>query len=664
MSKSIIYFEELSLWSVLCVVFRGQFARNWSTDAPSDIYYIDTTSFLEKRALPFLKKHKVKIKKLDFKMMDIVDEAGELVRIRLPRKDLFHIQKEILDSEYFKSMMNETWQQDSLMDYIAKGVVDVSIMNNESASRVLFIIFVVRWHMDENKYNKSQFVVKRRPWFNIYSKIANKHEIELFAVKDIGRFFNKRTLHEFIRFHPKLYAFLKNIKYQGLLNRQEISFSEKHMLYVDGRGDTNLNNDGEHSDFFWHLNSDFPSENILYKHLSDKEESYLKERGVVCVPEGVVLDSRYKRNYTKPKLGFSFENKKEQNILKTLIVSYDLDRCFWSSFFKTHGVKLYFTWYKYSKDHIAITDAVADNGGISILWQMGFEGYEDIGTYVNFDISFCFSSFSHEITRRLDSCIKYTVITGYPKDYAPALVKDRAREVREQLQANGAEKIVFVIDENSADDDRWHTGHTLQQDNYRFILEKVLETPWLGVIFKPKRASNLRKRLGPVDKLLCEAEETGRCYIYESSGRHTTSAPPILAGLSADLCIHGHLSAGTAALECALEGLPTLLIDREGTPFSKLNELPKDKVIFKDWPSAIDAVMEHFSTPGGIPDFGDWSSIINELDPFRDGLAAKRIGDYLHWLIQGYDQGLDKETVMENAAVRYRKLWGDDKVLS
>jgi hypothetical protein len=174
----------------------------------------------------------------------------------------------------------------------------------------------------------------------------------------------------------------------------------------------------------------------------------------------------------------------------------------------------------------------------------------------------------------------------------------------------------------------------------------------------------LRKRLGSVEKLLSKAEATGRCYIYETSGRHTTSAPPVLAGLSADLCIHGHLSAGTAALECALEGLPTLLIDREGTPASKLNELPEGKVVFKDWSSTIDAMMEHFNTPEGISGFGDWSSIIDDLDLFRDGLATKRIGDYLHWLLQGYEQGLDKESIMENAAARYRKQWGDDKVLS
>ena len=34
--------------------------------------------------------------------------------------------------------------------------------------------------------------------------------------------------------------------------------------------------------------------------------------------------------------------------------------------------------------------------------------------------------------------------------------------------------------------------------------------------------------------------------------------------------------------------------------------------------------MEYFRTPGGIPGFGDWSKIIGELDPFRDGKAASR----------------------------------------
>ena len=174
---------------------------------------------------------------------------------------------------------------------------------------------------------------------------------------------------------------------------------------------------------------------------------------------------------------------------------------------------------------------------------------------------------------------------------------------------------------------------------------------------------NLRLRLGPVEKLLDKAISTGRCYIFDESGRHTTSAPPVLAGLASDVCIHGHLSAGTAALECALEGIPTLLIDREGAKNSKLYELPKGKVIFQDWPSAIDALMEYFNSPDESSNFGDWSSIIDELDPFRDGMAANRMGTYLKWLIDGYDNNLEREVIMINAANKYKKIWGDDKVI-
>ena len=219
-----------------------------------------------------------------------------------------------------------------------------------------------------------------------------------------------------------------------------------------------------------------------------------------------------------------------------------------------------------------------------------------------------------------------------------------------------------MIDENSNDDPRWHTGHKLQHDNYKYIIEKLLETPWLGVIFKPKHANNLRQRLD-IEKLVEKALETGRCHIFEDSGRHTTSAPPLLAALASDVCIHGHLNAGTAALECALEGIPTLMIDREGAPYSKLHELPKDKVVFQDWPAAIDALMEHFNSSNGIPDFGDWSSIIDEFDPFRDGLAANRMGNYLKCLIDGYDKGLERDEVMAKAAELYVKKWGSDKVV-
>ena len=183
------------------------------------------------------------------------------------------------------------------------------------------------------------------------------------------------------------------------------------------------------------------------------------------------------------------------------------------------------------------------------------------------------------------------------------------------------------------------------------------------MIFKPKHGKNLRNRLGKVNKLLQRAERTGRCLVLEEISRHTTAYSPIIAALSSDLCIHGHLCAGSAGLEAALSGIPTILIDREGLPDSKLHQLPKDKVVFSDWPSTIEGIKIFFSDRNKSTGIGDWSDLIVDLDPFRDGKGAKRMGSFLNDLRINFDQGMEREQSMELAIKKYKNDWGSDKII-
>ena len=84
--------------------------------------------------------------------------------------------------------------------------------------------------------------------------------------------------------------------------------------------------------------------------------------------------------------------------------------------------------------------------------------------------------------------------------------------------------------------------------------------------------------------------------------------------------------------------------------------------MFNDWDVLWDLVKEHF-TKKSIPGLGDWSPIIDDLDPFHDGKAAYRMTTYLNWLLEGFKQGLDRETIMANTAERYANEWGNDKVV-
>lgn len=231
------------------------------------------------------------------------------------------------------------------------------------------------------------------------------------------------------------------------------------------------------------------------------------------------------------------------------------------------------------------------------------------------------------------------------------------------MQKKGARRILAFTDENSSGDSIWHTGHEFMRVNYEFLLEKLLSNPSIGLVLKPKIPYTLRSRLGPVSVLLKKAEESGRCHIYEDGAAHG-HYPPSIAALSADVAIHGHLCAPTAGLDSALSGVPTLLVDREGWSVSPLYNLGVGKVVFKNWEHLWETCLEHWKRPQGVPGFGDWSPMLDQLDPFRDGKAAHRMGTYVQWLIEGYKQGLKRETVMADAAERYCKLWGDHSVVS
>ena len=657
-----ICFEYFSFSSFLSCFFQHEKFRKLLSINKYSIYFIDSTLIVKWLLIPVMTFFGKKVTKLNFKLMEIKDENGELVRFRIPRVDLFEFQRKIIASEAYKKLYHKNWGQDCIINYIYKGIIDGDIIDALSVSRILYLFEVLHWYMQKKNYKQLLFIVNNRPWLEIYKKITANYNIDLLEANNLR--FKFSDIKAFIRNHHWIYGILKNLKYRkkiGSLNNIDSSLPK---LYLEGRGDVNIENDGLHSDFFWQFNSDFPKKNIIYKYYSDTEKKCLNQYGITAVPEGVIMDTSFKRNYLTPSITPLTKFQEESSKISFLISSYDLDRFYWSSFFKFYNVKLFLSWNKYSNDHIATLDAINDNGGISVIWQMAFDGFKFAGNVFNADIYFSYSKFSFILEKKLQSKIKYNVIVGYPKDYAPPLLKEQAVSLRKKLIDNGAKKIIFVIDENSINDVRWHTGNELQQENYSFVLEKVLEISWLGVIFKPKNAKTLRQRLGSVADLLTKAEKTGRCFIYEKTGRSTTMASPVLAGLSSDICIYSHLSGGTAALECALAGLPTLLINREGVLISKLNELPLGKVVFKEWTTTIKAVMEHFNKPDGIEGFGDWSSIINDLDPFRDGKAAYRMGTYLHWLIQGYNQGLDKETIMFQAAERYKKIWGKDKVIT
>ena len=93
------------------------------------------------------------IEKLQFRMTDIVDDKGESVRARITRRDLFEIQKQIVESDLFLSLTDKSWSGKTIYQYLKKSVMEGNIGGGipdyRSANRALYIINVVYWYSNK-----------------------------------------------------------------------------------------------------------------------------------------------------------------------------------------------------------------------------------------------------------------------------------------------------------------------------------------------------------------------------------------------------------------------------------------------------------------------------------------------------------------------------------
>ena len=659
-----IYLPRLSLSSIGWVV---RLITSDESAGVSKIYFIEGSIITVTIASILSKLKGIELEELDFEMMNIHHVNGELARVRIPRNDLYLIEKAIFESKGCRAVLAELQTNRRLSEFVRKRVLDEGILNPRSISRVLYIINVVSYHAHTARVQSPVLILPRRAWYQFLEGYAKDAGVRLvFRWPECGDL--RERLVVTIRKFPRVFSALKMLgdaRRAGLnpfaSNRLRTSTSAK--CYVEAKGAPNVADSGKSSDFFWQINSTFDRSRIVYPCQKRSDVDRLRRTGISPVYSRVQLPKVTGRRIT---LRTKLKSRKERVFIKKVMAEYQADFCYWNSLFQRENIKIHLGWYKYDAKHMAIADAMRQAGGIAAVYQFAFDGYRNYECRTSTDVVFGYSEFSAEIERQLESSISHFVITGFLRNHYPAGLVRRASEIRKKLNQAGARKVVCVLDENSANDKRWHTGHELQRENYSVMLEELMRTPWLGLVFKPKAPGTLRSRLGPVNDLLTAAEKTGRCLILENSGAtHASSTPALLAGLASDVVVHCHLSAGTAALECALKGIPTVLIDREGTPMSKLCELPPGKVRFTNWVEAAGSLMAHFRAKDGISGLGIWDeTFLREMDPFRDDKGAARMGAYLQWLIEGFDRGQDREAVLEEATNRYRDLWGEDKVTS
>ena len=201
---------------------------------------------------------------------------------------------------------------------------------------------------------------------------------------------------------------------------------------------------------------------------------------------------------------------------------------------------------------------------------------------------------------------------------------------------------------------------------YEYFLRKIIEDPRWGLLIKPRSYDHLpwvRQRLPDLQALYEQAVATGRVQMLN----HAKVSPPEAAA-AADFAVSVDLN--SAGVISALAGHPSIHLDYVRLHASPLSDWATlynsgpDRIVFDDPEKLWQALNNYFDRPGTNPDLGVVDEgLLREIDPFRDGKAGQRIGQFLRWYLEGLDSGLDRDQALSDASRRYGSEWGQGNVV-
>ena len=215
------------------------------------------------------------------------------------------------------------------------------------------------------------------------------------------------------------------------------------------------------------------------------------------------------------------------------------------------------------------------------------------------------------------------ISTGYLYDGVARFFENRTQEHRKKLNQAGAKFIICFFDE-SVQDGRWGLVSKKEHlEEIRKLAETIIADPTMGLIVKSQYMRNSPSQMYPDDKIIEAAKATGR-YLELMEGVHRNEIYPTEAALAADLCI-GHKFGATAALEAAIAGVRTVLLDSYGTRKFSDSIYAQADIVYASMDSILMAIAGMRKRLEANEKLGDWSHILHHFDPFRDGKAADRL---------------------------------------
>jgi len=329
---------------------------------------------------------------------------------------------------------------------------------------------------------------------------------------------------------------------------------------------------------------------------------------------------------------------------------------YWRVFFRAHRVKIHFSLTS-SANSSAIAQRIALDleGGIQVGAQRSFIATEDDDLHGERPqhVFFIWGDVRNSFGPKTYECSKSLVTTGFIFDAALVGQRDEGEQIKSRLESAGTHFTVALLDNAFGD---FHITRSMVVRFYRAFLEWLIGNQDAGLVIKPKKPRQFGE-LCEISGLLEAARSTGRCVVLSNAlGRYPSDASRC-ADMSVGLFI------GSAAIEAAIGGYRAVHCDLTKLHSHPFYQWGYEKIVFDDLDRLIAAIRRYSHDPSTEPGLGDHTPVLNQLDPYCDGMAGERVGTYIRWLLEAFDAGCDRDGAVQQANRKYAELWGADKII-
>jgi hypothetical protein len=681
-----IYIDRLSLFSLLSIICSGT--------RYSHIFYFNTTTKAGTIAKIFrmLGVLKSEPQLVDFHITDLRDEKGESPLLKIMGIDINNICYEISDREFANNIFLKKF---SLYFDFRKILLFFEKILYDEIYDIVFFINITKWHA-ENRINSDESVVlflKKGQWVSYLSHYItglNIKPVEYVAGIDLSlsRYFSHAKNIVLSKIRSRLNAARRNSskdEEKGEDIPPQVINNKTPLIGAWYTGKTVTFGLKKRSDFFWLLKSKIPYEQVLlYFSRTDMpatekiSESLDKEQirsiamsnmatNSMRVP---VWSSGNKYQYLRRKFVVqvlknyilcAFNRKLVSLFYLTNMVYFVLKYSYWYDFFSSNNIKIHVSPGDHLKVCVPKNLALQKCGGVSVSYQYSNGMNSSIFHSYGCDIVFSFGSAYRWTWEHSRSQVANFIYCGYITDYAFSKVREDSLKTRQRLLDKGVKFIICYFDESPSSCRMDVVSSKMVAETYEYLIRTMLEDETLGLVLKPSRPGNLYDEIPAIKDMIEKANESGRCICIDEGSYHTDHYPTEAAQI-ADLsvCL---LYGGTTALESHLSGVRTVFLDLEKLNSDPVYNLGCGEIVFDNIDDLSCAIRQFRDDPESVPGFGDLSAWAEDKDPFKDGKASLRIGQYINWLFVKIGEGKKREEAIEFANQKYAEIWGRENIV-